>query len=221
MRPQVLVIPSYLVNILPEITTHIQHVREVIVFDYDIIVLILVVITATGFVTSRGGGFAGRVSVVFSEGDSGLEGVADIPAIEAGEFAFSELVEDVFAGALGDDDLARFCCGCCGCGGAAGERFVVRVVGIFGSDACGDGGFLFATGLELVHFVLELFEEGFPDLGKLRAVEFLVPDGNLDAGDEGVVDLADAVGGEEEQAVEIFCAAEEGWTVSMLLVYIA
>lgn len=56
----------------------------------------------------------------------------------------------------------------------------------------------------------ELGEEALPHLLAVVAAQWFVADGDVDAGDEGVVDLADAVGGEEEETFKVFHAAEEG-----------
>lgn len=60
--------------------------------------------------------------------------------------------------------------------------------------------------------VLEAVEVVFPDLGGLVLGEFRVVEGQVEAGAEGVVDSADAVSGEEEDARVVFEDAEEDWT---------
>lgn len=55
----------------------------------------------------------------------------------------------------------------------------------------------------------EFVEEEDPDLGAARLVEDGQAEGDVDAGLEGLVEGADAVGGEEEDAVEVFERTEE------------
>ena len=61
------------------------------------------------------------------------------------------------------------------------------------------------------HFV----EEEVPDLGATGAVEGGQAEGDVHAGLEGLVKGADAVGCEEENAVEVFEGAEEDCVCSL------
>ena len=57
--------------------------------------------------------------------------------------------------------------------------------------------------------IIQFFDEYRPYFSPLRCVEGLEADGYVDAGLEGLVDVAGAVGGEEEDPVEIFEFPEE------------
>lgn len=58
----------------------------------------------------------------------------------------------------------------------------------------------------------EFVEEEHPDLGAARLVEDGQAEGDVDAGLEGLVEGADAVGREEEDAVEVLERAEEDFS---------
>ncbi len=60
-----------------------------------------------------------------------------------------------------------------------------------------------------VLFREQIREEEAPDAGATLAVEGGQAEGDMDAGLEGLVESADAVGGEEEDAVEVVEGAEE------------
>ena len=57
--------------------------------------------------------------------------------------------------------------------------------------------------------VLEFLEKVAPDLGARGVVEFVVAEGQVDARFEGLVELVDAVCGEEEDALEVVEGSEE------------
>ena len=57
----------------------------------------------------------------------------------------------------------------------------------------------------------QFVEEGRPDLAAVVFGEVAIVEGDVDAGDEGVVKGADTVGCEEEDALAIFHCAEEAW----------
>lgn len=65
-------------------------------------------------------------------------------------------------------------------------------------------------GREVLRFG-EFVEEEDPNLGAARLVEDGKAESDVDAGLEGLVEGADAVGGEEKDTVEIFECAEEDW----------
>ena len=66
------------------------------------------------------------------------------------------------------------------------------------------------------HFV----EEEVPDFGAAGAVEGGQAEGDVHAGLEGLVEGADAVGCEEEDAVEVFEGAEEDWVCWLAFKYL-
>ena len=59
--------------------------------------------------------------------------------------------------------------------------------------------------------VLEFLEQVTPDLGARGVVEFVVAEGQVDARFEGLVELVDAVCGEEEDALEVVEGSEEDY----------
>ena len=63
-------------------------------------------------------------------------------------------------------------------------------------------------------FAGEVVEEYGPDVGATVAVQGGEAESDVHTGLEGLVKRADAVGGEEEDAVEVFERAEENWVVS-------
>jgi hypothetical protein len=59
---------------------------------------------------------------------------------------------------------------------------------------------------------VQFCEKGFPDAGSVVGSQGWVLNCNVYAGDKCVVDLADAVCGEEKEALEVFHTAEKCWS---------